>query len=124
MSDSIAQVRSELENLGLRTYVFETPQGMAVAFDYTIETGSHRGEEVVVAVSFQETQYPAYPPHWVHVSPPLQDGKSGAVQEYSDAQGRRWLAMSRPPGDMWDRLPQRHMSFYLNEHLRRIWKDT
>ena len=112
-----------MESLGLRTYMFETPQGMAVAFDYTIETGSHRGTEVVVAVSFQETQYPEYPPHWVHVSPPIQDGKSGAVQEYSDEKGRRWVAMSRPPGDMWDRLPQKNMGFYLNEHLRRIWKD-
>lgn len=80
--------------------------------------------QVTVGVSFQEEGYPEYPPHWVHVTPPIQDGKAGVVQEYSDPGGRTWIAMSRPPGDLWDKLPTKHMYAYIGEHLRRIWKDT
>ena len=95
-----------------------------VSFGYEIEAGSRRGEQVMVGVSFQEEGYPEYPPHWVHVTPPVYDGKHGVVQKYHDSNGREWLAMSRPPGDLWDRLPTKHMATYISEHLRRIWKDT
>ena len=104
--------------------VFESPRGTTVQFGYTIETGSHKGEPVVVGVSFQEENYPEYPPHWIHVAPPINDGRGGSVQEYTDDQGRAWLAMSRPPGGMWDRLPTKHMATFISEHLRRIWMDV
>ena len=123
MSDSIQRVQTELESLGYHTSVFDGPQGKVVTFDYTIEAGCHRGEQVTVGVSFQESGYPEYPPHWVHVTPPIDDGKGGPVQKYSDENGRPWIALSRPPGDVWDRLPTKHMDLYIKEHLRRIWKD-
>lgn len=124
MSDSIQRVQAELESLGYHASVFDGPQGEVVTFDYTIEAGSHRGEQVTVGVSFQESGYPEYPPHWVHVTPPIDDGKGGPVQKYSDESGRIWIALSRPPGDIWDRLPTKHMDSYIKEHLRRIWKDS
>ncbi len=124
MSDSISRVQGELESLGYRTSIFDSAQGKGVAFDYTIETGSHRGTQIKVGVSFQEDGYPEYPPHWIHTTPPIKDGKGGVVTEYTDAQGRAWVAMSRPPGDVWDQLPTKHMQAYIKEHLRRIWKDT
>ena len=123
MTDSIRKVQAELKSIGYVTSVFDSPQGKVVAFDYTIEAGCHRGEQVTVGVSFQETGYPEYPPHWVHVTPPISDRKGGVIQEYSDDNGRTWLAMSRPPGDIWDQLPTKHMDVYIREHLRRIWKD-
>ena len=95
-----------------------------MSFDYEIETGSHMGTTVVIGVSFQEADYPNYPPHWIHVTPPIDDGRGGAVETYSDEQGRVWLAMSRPPGDLWDQLPTKHMRAFVREHLRRIWKDV
>lgn len=95
-----------------------------MSFDYMIETGSHKGESVTVGVSFQEAAYPDYPPHWIHVTPPLEDGRTGSVRQYTDDQGRLWHAMSRPPGEMWDRLPTKHMGFFVSEHLRRIWMDV
>ena len=95
-----------------------------VCFDYKIETGSRKGEPVRIGLSFQEEGYPEYPPHWIHVTPPISDGKAGVVDNYVDAQGHNWVAMSRPPGDLWDRLPTKHMATYISEHLRRIWKDT
>ena len=123
MSDDINRIKAELESWGYETSWSDSPHGKVVAFDYTVETGSHRGEKVTAGVSFQETGYPDYPPHWIHVTPPIDDGKGGAVERYN-ANGREWLAMSRPPGDIWDQLPTKHMSTYISEHLRRIWKDV
>ena len=97
---------------------------MVVSFQYEIEVGSHKGKGVSVGVSFQEEGYPDYPPHWIHVSPRLDDQRGGSVQNYADGEGRQWLAMSRPPGELWDRLPTKHMASFISEHLRRIWKDV
>lgn len=124
MSACTERVRAELEALGRETFEFDTAQGRVVCFDYILEAGSHKGEPVKVGVSFQESGYPEYPPHWVHISPPLDDKKGGAVERYTDAEGRQWLAMSRPPGEVWDKLPTKHMDAYIKEHLRRIWKDV
>lgn len=122
MSNSIDRARGELEFLGYQTFEFDSPQGRVVSFDYTIESGSHKGKQVKIGISFQEEGYPEYPPHWIHVSPPIDDGKGGVTQGY-ESQERAWLAMSRPPGDLWDKLPTKHMGAYIGEHLRRIWKD-
>lgn len=123
MSDSIERVRRELESLGHETSLFDSAQGEVVSFAYTIEAGSHKDQQVAVGISFQEEGYPEYPPHWVHVTPPVDDGRGGSVQRYHDAQGREWVAMSRPPGELWDRLPTKNMDAYIKEHLRRLWKD-
>ena len=124
MSASVQRVNAELESMGYQTREFDSPYGRVVTFQYTIEVGSHRGKEVSVGVSFQEEGYPEYPPHWVHVSPRLPDDKAGVIKTYTDSERREWLAMSRPPGDVWDRLPTKHMSAYISEHLRRIWSDV
>ena len=123
MSDSVNRVQEELESLGYKTQKFNTGIGDVVAFKYTIETGSHKGTPTWVGVSFQEEAYPKYPPHWIHISPPISDGKAGSVQTY-EMDGHKWLAMSRPPGSVWDQLPTKHMYAYINEHLRGIWKDA
>ena len=124
MNASIDKVRDELESLGYETETFSSGQGDVVAFDYIIETGTHKGKIVTVGVSFQGSQnYPEYPPHWIHITPPIDDNRGGSVQPYSDTQGRQWLAMSRPPEPIWDRLRTKHMSIYLSEHLRRIWAE-
>ena len=121
MSTSIDRVQAELEALGYPTSVIDTPRRPVVSFGYVIETGSQKGTEVTVGLGFQEDAYPEYPPHWVCVTPPLSDGRGGAVEEFLDGQGRPWIAMSRPPGDLWDMLPTKHMDAYIKEHLRRIW---
>lgn len=124
MSINIQRIRDELAGLGYEPIVFESPQGTAVSFRYTMPAGSHAGKPVNIAVSMQESDYPEYPPHWVHISPPIDDGRGGTLNRYTDLQGQEWLAMSRPPGDIWDRLPTKHMRSYINEHLPRIWKDV
>ena len=123
MSESARRVQRELESLGYETQTFNSGMGVVAAFNYTIEAGSHKGRPVLVGVSFQEEGYPDYPPHWIHVSPPIPDGRGGSVQTYEMA-GCQWLAMSRPPGRIWDQLRTKHISGYISEHLRKIWKDV
>ena len=125
MPDNIDQIRSELDALGYETRLSDSPQGRVVCFPYRVEAGSHKGKCVTLAISMHGSEtYPEYPPHWIHLTPPIDDGKGGAVERYSDPDGREWIAMSRPPGDMWDRLPTKHMSAYLSEHLRRFWNNV
>ena len=123
MNASIERVSGELIALGYDTECFVSPQGPVVAFNYDIETGSHRGESVTVGLSFQEEGYPEYPPHWIHVTPPIDDGRGGSTQRYEHPSGREWLAMSRPPGPRWDRLPTKNMQAFIHEHLRCIWAE-
>lgn len=124
MPSSIERIRAELAGMGIETIQFQATQGEVIAFQYRIETGSHAGETVMIGVSSPDGEYPEYPPHWVHVSPPIDDRKGGATELYAGDDGRQWLAMSRPPGDLWDALRTKHMAYYISEHLRRIWKDV
>ena len=75
----------------------------------------------------QEEGYPEYPPHWIHISPPYDDQLGGATNLYSgcDPEGvtQEWLALSRPPGEMWDRLVTKHMKSYLDSHITRFCKN-
>ena len=111
-----------MESLGYETSLSDSLQGEVISFLYTVKTGSYKGKQFTLGISMQGSEtYPEYPPHWIHLSPPIDDGKGGAVEKYDDANEREWVAMSRPPGDMWDQLPTKHMSAYLNEHIRRFW---
>ncbi len=124
MADNIDRIKRELESLGYETRLSDSGQGKVVSFPYTVETGPYKGKQVRLGISMQGSErYPEYPPHWIHLTPPIDDGKGGAVQKYSDENGCEWVAMSRPPGDLWDQLPTKHMSAYLNEHLRRFWNN-
>ena len=123
MSDSINKVDVELTSLGYETLRIESPKGPMVSFPYKVETGTHKGKNFQLGISFQgNEQYPEYPPHWIHITPPLHDGKGG--YENYEMNGTKWVAMSRPPGEMWDRLPTKSMSTYMTEHLRRFWNQT
>ena len=123
MHGNIYRVKAELESLGYRTSTHESPHGEAVSFPYTVEVGSLKGECVMLAISMHgDERYPEYPPHWIHLSPPISDGKGGAVEKYF-VNEQEWIAISRPPGEIWDKLPKKHMSAYMSEHLRRFWNS-
>ena len=126
MQSSIEKVKAELEAIGYQPFELDSPQGRVVAFPYTIKAGSHKGEKVHAGISFQggEEGYPEYPPHWVHVSPPINDGKGSGVEYTRPEDGNSWLAMSRPPRDVWDLLPTKDMRAYISDHLSRLWSDV
>ena len=121
-SESIRKIRAELDALGYNTEIVHDARGPVVCFEYTIDVGSRRGQTVKLGLSMHEDGlYPEYPPHWIHVSPPINDHRGGAVQSYADPNGNDWLAMSRPPGELWDELPTKHMDYFISEHIRRFW---
>ena len=124
MSDNILCIQAELESLGYKIFLHDGPHGEVVAFEYKIEVGPHAGKMVTLGISMQGNEaYPEYPPHWIHVAPEFNDGKGGAVEVYSDKDGKQWISMSRAPGTLWDELSTKHMTYYLNEHLRRFWNN-
>ena len=112
-----------MQDLGYETEVRNSSQGMVVEFDYKVETGTNRGGLFRIGISMHKGVYPEYPPHWIHISPPVSDGQPRGVKPYQTDDGRQWVAMSRPPGDLWDRLPNedKDMKNYLQEHMRRFW---
>ena len=120
MDGDIKRVQSELASLGYESSTRPSSLGSVVEFDYIVETGSNQGTTFRIGLSFQEAGYPEYPPHWIHVSPPVDDGRLN-VRRYKTEDGRQWAAMSRPPSDIWDKLPVKDARNYLNEHLRRFW---
>ena len=124
MSENIRKITSELQSLGFLTRVGTSPKGELVIFDYQIDVGSHKGRRVRVGLSMQGNEpYPEYPPHWIHISPPIDDGKGGVLEQYTDEAGDSWVALSRAPGPLWDRLLTKHMSGFLSDHFRRFWND-
>ena len=102
----------------------DSPQGLVVAFRYKVEVGPHKGKSFNVGISMQGSEsYPEYPPHWIHINPPINDEKGEVVGEYQGSEGKKWIALSRPPGALWDQLPTKSMHAYLQEHLRRFWNN-
>lgn len=124
MNSALRQVKLELEECGLTTYLIEGIPDDVVAFEYTVTTGRYRGEQVHIGLSMQELNYPEYPPHWIHVTPRVEDSRGPPGRTFTDSQGREWVGFSRPPSDFWDSAPTRHMSLYLREHLRRFWRHA
>ena len=124
MADNVERISSELEALGFSTEVTDSPKGKVVSFEYEVDVGSYRGTTVRVGLSMQGKEpYPEYPPHWIHMSPPIDDCRGGVVEQYTDERGESWVVLSRPPGQLWDRLLTKHISGYISDHLRRFWND-
>ena len=122
MNAALQQVRNELEECALATYIVEGVPDQIVAFTYKVPTGRYRGQTVDVGLSMQEVNYPEYPPHWIHVTPRVEDKHGAPGRGFIDSSGRAWVSFSRPPSDFWDNTPTKHMSVYLRDHLRRFWR--
>ena len=121
MSLDIAKIQEELICLGYQTLCRNHGESTVIEFDYQVETGTHQGENFRVGITVPGSTYPEYPPHWIHVSPPVDDGLGGSIERYKSVDGRNWIALSRPPNDIWDKLSEKNMKIYLSEHLRRFW---
>ena len=120
---NIRKIQAELNGLGFETRVHTTdPLGPVVWFEYDVDVGPREGERIMLGLSMHDAGlYPEYPPHWIHLSPPINDNRGGAVHNYVDSDGKEWIALSRPPGRMWDDLRTKHIDFFLTEHVRRFF---
>ena len=123
MSDNSHRIVAELTSLGYETSVFDSPFGRVVSFPYTVDIGPHKDTECTLGLSLYGAEhYPEHPPHWIHISPPIDDQKGGAVQMY-EHNNRQWIALSRPPDDLWDKLRTKTMAAFMHEHVRRFWAN-
>ena len=123
---SLDKIADELKALMYETSRSHSPsRGEVVVIEYKILEGKYKGKCVWLGFSFHggEEAYPEYPPHWIHISPPHDDGGGGSVESYTTSehgQEKHWVALSRPPSDFWDKLPTKHMSQYLHIHVSRF----
>ena len=127
MTADLDKIAAELASLGYAPARGDSLVGPVVVVEYEIPNGSHAGTRVQLGLSFQEAGYPEYPPHWIHVSPPHGDGRSGGSDKsYTDEDDRSWLAMSRPPSDFWDKVPpaDQNMRTFFRRHVSRIWRNV
>ena len=118
-------IEKELRNLGYDTNIFTTANYNAVVtFEYNVDIGPYKGNSYRIGISFQETEYPEYPPHFLHIcnAPTIQSLSHSGYQE----NGQEWSAFSVPPSDFWDSLPResKNMKTYLNRHVRRFWNNA
>ena len=125
MVTGIEKVKEELESCGFEVSIIGSPKGPVAAFPYSVQSGRYQGRTFRVGVNLETSlPYPEYPPHWLHVSPPLdlaQGDGTGAIEiaQYDD--GHQWMALSRPADDIWDGLRTKHMKYYIREHVQRFW---
>ena len=124
MNEAMRRIRKEIEECGFNTYMVEGAHEDIVAFKYTVPTGRYQGEHVDVGLSLQEVNYPEYPPHWILVTPKIEDRRGSPGKEFTDSDGRVWVGFSRPPADFWDACATKHMSVYLKDHLVRFWRHA
>lgn len=123
MNEALLQVQREIEECGYKTYVVSGTDEEIVAFKYEVPSGRYKGQWVHVGLSMQEVNYPEYPPHWIHVTPKIEDRRGSPGREFTDSEGRVWVGFSRPPSDFWDNAATKHMRVYL-EHLVRFWRHA
>ena len=120
----LEHVVNELRELGLAPRIVDFPSfpvsGRAVVVDVAVQHGRYKGQTLAVGLSFQESAYPEYPPHFVH----LKSSVTAGITKHSvhDFEGERWSAYSLPPSDFWDRLDssQKNMKIYIRRHLMRV----
>ena len=118
------KIRLELDEFGLDTYLVDGIDTEVIAFPYVPRSGRYAGRRFDVGLSLQEADYPEFAPHWIHVTPVIEEKHGTPGMKYDDARGRSWVAFSRPPADIWDNLPRKNMSNYLALHLGRFWREA
>lgn len=131
MSDAAARIKQELEGLNFSPEIeaHDASYPSVIIFDYKVKNGRYKGQCFKLGVSCQNNEmYPEYPPHFIHLSPAIeqpQDG-GGIHCSYSvlDKNGKdhQWATYSRPPGPFWDSLATKSMKAYL-EHITRFWNN-
>ena len=124
VDENTRRIRAELEALGYATTVHSCHRGAVIDFDYVVESGQYKGCTFRLGIGTGDTPdgaYPEFPPHWLHLHPPIENVGGGAIEPYDDDRGRKWIALSRPPDGLWDNLPTKGMELYIKEHVRRFW---
>ncbi|MDE2644911.1 MAG: hypothetical protein OXI05_03605 [Bacteroidota bacterium] len=121
----LQRIVKELQDIGLNPRIFEfSASKHAVMFDIEVQNGRYKGKTLKIALSFQESSYPEYPPHFVHLQSSTTTRKYTRHFKYQ-FEGEEWSAYSLPPGELWDKLDssQKNMGMYVKGHIFRIFAN-
>ena len=135
MSENARLLAEELIDLAYEPENFVSKmqhcQGEGVKFEYPIEDGSQSGEKVLIGLVVPESRgtWPEATPHWILISPvdtvlEEQVKAKGSVERYEDEDGVKWMAISAPVKDFWDKIEppdSKSVKTYIERHIRRIW---
>lgn len=125
----LEKVATELRECGFAPRVVTTSEfgvnNVVIIPSYHVTTGRFKNQYFDIAIGFQESGYPQYPPHFIYVAG-LTDPKfpvHGSPFRYNNA---NWCAFSVPPNDFWDSLQSsmKNMKTYVNRHLTRFWSQV
>lgn len=98
------------------------PENLKIVFEYTAPCGKYASEKFMLGISMEGSlSYPEHPPHWIHIHPPPQERPDDA-REYTDGE-IKWIALSRPPGALWDELSEKEMGAYMKFHVPKVFRD-
>lgn len=130
MSDVAVRIKQELEGLGYSPEIeTHSEYSSVVVIDYEVKNGRFKSKTFRFGISCQGAEaYPEYPPHFIHLSPPIEQPQDGGIHSSYSVTNKndnacQWVALSRPPGPFWDDLPTKSMRAYL-EHIARFWSNV
>ncbi len=104
-------------------------EGHLCIFGYVIPCGFLEKKKITIGIEFPVKDYPRLPPHFIHLKreefSDREIGKIGKIHEEYEHSGERWIALSRPPQDIWDELDSSKKNLYtfFESHLRRLWES-
>ena len=129
-TDCLRQIKNELTDIDpeLSPEIVSFPgfgadSGKAVMMNYTVPVGRYKGEKYKLAISFQETGYPEYPPHFIHIADICHQHRTPHSEHQYD--NRQWKAFSAPPRSIWDGLSSgdKNMRAYMRGHMQSFWNE-
>lgn len=129
MTDAVERIKQELEHSGYTPTIDAHGEAypQVIVIQYEVKNGRLRDKKFDLGISMSGAEgYPEYPPHFIHLSPPVSDPQDGggvySTYSTTDQNGnpQQWSVFSRPPGPFWDELPTKGMKSYM-EHILRFW---
>ena len=103
--------------------------GHLCLFKYIVPSGSLKKKEINIGIELPINDYPRLPPHFIHFKKPEFSSeeiqKMGAIHQEYENEGTNWIALSRPPQEIWDYLnhSKKNLYTFFNSHLRRFWES-
>ena len=103
--------------------------GHLCIFQYTIPCGSLKTTKITIGVELPINDYPRLPPHFIHLKTEKFNqetiNKMGIIHQKYKIKEENWIALSRPPQDIWDGLPQskKTLATFFTSHLYTFWRN-
>ena len=103
-------------------------EGYVALFNFKIPCGPLKDKKIIMGIEIPSNDFPRLPPHFIHFK--KEDFESETIKQIGDIhqeyeyEGEKWMALSRPPQDIWDDLDisQKNLKAFFYTHLQRFWE--